>query len=310
MLLRGLPARLTVSFVLTLVLFVAVTTLAHAQATRTWVSGVGDDANPCSRTAPCKTFAGAISQTAAGGEIDTLDPGGFGAVTITKAITIDCTAGWGSVLASGVNAIVVQANASDVVVLRGCSLQGIGAGLNGVKVNAAGAVFLENAQISGFTGHAVDVEPSASTSLFITNSSLRGNVQSGVFVKGGGNVNVAIDGARIEDNAVGVNAQDNARVVIRDSTISNNATAGLQARPATGMSGEINAESVVVSFNGVGVQSGGGGGTAMVRLSNATVVDNTTGVASGAGGSVLSFVNNRIGGNGADGAPTTTKAQQ
>ena len=62
--------------------------LAHAQATRTWVSGVGDDANPCSRTAPCKTFAGAISKTAAGGEINVLDPGGFGAVTITKSITI------------------------------------------------------------------------------------------------------------------------------------------------------------------------------------------------------------------------------
>ena len=63
--------------------------VANAQATRTWISGVGDDANPCSRTAPCKTFAGAISKTAAGGEIDVLDPGGFGAVTITKAITLD-----------------------------------------------------------------------------------------------------------------------------------------------------------------------------------------------------------------------------
>src|SRR5712691_3114554 len=74
-------------------LFVAITlafsALAQAQATRTWVSGVGDDANPCSRTAPCKTFAGAISKTAACGEISVLDPGGFGAVTITKSITID-----------------------------------------------------------------------------------------------------------------------------------------------------------------------------------------------------------------------------
>jgi hypothetical protein len=66
---------------------------AQAQATRTWVSGVGDDANPCSRTAPCKTFAGAISKTAPRGEINALDPGGFGAVTITKAITIDGGAG-------------------------------------------------------------------------------------------------------------------------------------------------------------------------------------------------------------------------
>jgi hypothetical protein len=83
------------SFVLSLVALGAMVTPllyaapAQAQATRTWVSGVGDDANPCSRTAPCKTFAGAISKTAPGGEIDALDPGGFGALTITKSITID-----------------------------------------------------------------------------------------------------------------------------------------------------------------------------------------------------------------------------
>src|SRR5580692_11401439 len=74
---------------------------AQAQATRTWVSGVGDDANPCSRTAPCKTFAGSISKTAPGGEINCLDPGGFGALTITKAIAIICQRGQGSILASG-----------------------------------------------------------------------------------------------------------------------------------------------------------------------------------------------------------------
>src|SRR6201991_3337060 len=82
--------------------------LAHAQATRTWVSGVGDDANPCSRTAPCKTFAGAISKTAAGGEINCLDPGGFGTVTITKSMTIDCSATLGSILASGTNGVNIN----------------------------------------------------------------------------------------------------------------------------------------------------------------------------------------------------------
>src|SRR4030088_162144 len=86
---------------------------AAAQATRTWISGVGDDVNPCSRTAPCKTFAGAISKTAPGGEIDCLDPGGFGALTITKAITLDCTGTHGSVLVSGTNGIVVSAGAND-----------------------------------------------------------------------------------------------------------------------------------------------------------------------------------------------------
>src|SRR5271156_5684241 len=94
---------------------------AQAQATRTWVSGVGDDANPCSRTAPCKTFAGSISKTAAGGQINCLDPGGFGALTITKAIDIECAhgGGFGSVVVAGTNGFVVAAGASDVVILRG-----------------------------------------------------------------------------------------------------------------------------------------------------------------------------------------------
>src|SRR6187402_29385 len=109
------------------------TTSAHAQATRTWVSGVGDDANPCSRTAPCKTFAGAISKTAAGGEIDCLDPGGFGAVTITKSMTIDCTGVTGGPLATaGTSGIIVNAGVNDRIVLRNMGIQGAGTGANGI----------------------------------------------------------------------------------------------------------------------------------------------------------------------------------
>src|SRR5690348_9026429 len=89
---------------------------AFAQATRTWVSGVGDDANPCSRTAPCKTFAGAISKTAAGGEISVLDPGGFGTVTITKAITINGEGNLAGIISAGGNAIVVNAGVNDKIV--------------------------------------------------------------------------------------------------------------------------------------------------------------------------------------------------
>src|SRR5580692_1251191 len=114
---------------------------AQAQATRTWVSGVGDDANPCSRTAPCKTFAGAISKTAPAGEINVLDPGGFGAVTITKSITISSQGFEAGVLVSGTNGIIVQAGPSDVVVLEGLDIEGLGTGLDGIKVNTAGAVY-------------------------------------------------------------------------------------------------------------------------------------------------------------------------
>src|SRR5438045_8332779 len=116
-------------------IFLLASVAMNAQASRTWVSGVGDDANPCSRTAPCKTFAGAISKTAPGGEIDALDPAGYGAVTITKSITIDGGGGQvASVLVAGTNGIVVQANAqTDVVILRNLRFNGIGSGLNGIR---------------------------------------------------------------------------------------------------------------------------------------------------------------------------------
>src|ERR1700760_4272375 len=104
---------------------------ANAQATRTWVSGVGDDANPCSRTAPCKTFAGAISKTAAAGEINVLDPGGFGGVTITKAITIRSDHIEAGVLVAGANGINVVAGATDTVVLEGLDFDGVNTGLSG-----------------------------------------------------------------------------------------------------------------------------------------------------------------------------------
>src|SRR4051812_4349549 len=124
----------------------AVPTAAFGQATRTWVSGVGDDANPCSRTAPCKTFAGAISKTANGGEINCLDPGGFGGVTIGKSLTIKCHYTEGGVLVSGTNAIVVNATATDKVTLRGLDVNGIGTGaqtsLTGIKVLSAKSVHI------------------------------------------------------------------------------------------------------------------------------------------------------------------------
>src|ERR1051325_9180115 len=127
--------------VLTVAAFIfAVASMAQAQATRTWVSGVGDDVNPCSRTAPCKTFAGAISKTADKGEIDCLDPGGFGTVTITKNITIDGTtgAGFGSILAAGTNGVNVNDSATAtpstiLVRLRNLSINGAGTGFDGIR---------------------------------------------------------------------------------------------------------------------------------------------------------------------------------
>src|SRR6478672_5715691 len=122
--------------VLLSILSIGIATLASAQATRTWVSGVGDDVNPCSRTAPCKTFAGAISKTASPGIINCLDPGGFGAVTITKEIQIDCTGTLGSILSSGVQGVIVNGLTTDKIILRNIDINGAGTalGTNGINL--------------------------------------------------------------------------------------------------------------------------------------------------------------------------------
>ena len=143
--------RISLSLTLAATLLVLVLQAAptHAQATRTWVSGVGDDANPCVRTAPCKTFAGAISKTAAGGEINCIDPGGFGAVTITKSITIDCGATLGSVLAALTNGINVN-GASITVNLRNLSINGVGNGLIGINFISGNSLTLTNVNVMNF----------------------------------------------------------------------------------------------------------------------------------------------------------------
>src|SRR5262245_34827168 len=143
---------------------------AHAQATRTWVSGVGDDANPCNRTAPCKTFAGAISKTTPGGIINCLDPGGFGAVTITKSITIDCIETFAGILAPGTNAINVN-GAGVVVILRGLSIEGVGTGLSGINFIQGGSLHVEKCKIFGFQSGAaqgIRYVPSGGGNLFVT----------------------------------------------------------------------------------------------------------------------------------------------
>ena len=161
---------------------------AHAQATRTWVSGVGDDANPCSRTAPCKTFAGAISKTAPSGEINVLDPGGFGAVTITKSITIRSDHIQGGVLVSGTNGIVVSAAATDRVVLEGLDIEGLGTGLNGVSVTSGKEVYIIRCSIRHFTGNGINMASSTSGGrVFVRDSFILFNA-GGVNVAGTANI--------------------------------------------------------------------------------------------------------------------------
>jgi len=156
---------------------------AHAQATRTWVSGVGDDVNPCSRTAPCKTFAGAISKTAANGEIDCLDSGGFGTLTITKSIIVVCDGVIGGVLAAGTNGFIINTPAGGKVTLAGLDIDGAGTGLDGVRIIGATRVFIDRSTIRNFTGEGVDMVGPDGARLVIQDSTITGN-NGGISVGG------------------------------------------------------------------------------------------------------------------------------
>jgi len=290
-----------------LVVCLACSTLAQAQATRTWVSGVGDDANPCSRTAPCKTFAGAISKTAAGGEISVLDPGGFGAVTITKSITIDGGGVIGSILAATVNAVIINAGATDKIVLRNLSINGTAGasiGINAVRFLAGKQLSVEKCEIAGFTTTGIDlVTGSAGRNLYVKNTTfteINGTaINLGTPASG---FNVAnIDHVRMEGNANGLVVAANGFATISNSSLFQN---GTNAVSAAG-SATINVESCVFAHNGTAVNSAIG---SAIRLSNATIYNNATGI--NAGGTVEGFFNNRVFGNATNGAVTHQTAQQ
>jgi hypothetical protein len=205
--------------------------LAFGQATRTWVSGVGDDANPCSRTAPCKTFAGAISKTLAGGEIDVLDPGGFGAVTITKSISIEADGLIAGVLVSGTNGIVVNAGPTDVVVLRGLTIEGLGVSLAGIEFVSGGSLFVEGCKINAFTT-GISITPSSGQSqMFIDDTTVRNSQQDGILVSPTGSASVTgtLDRVRLENNgASGLEADASGttqtQLTLENSTSASNAT--------------------------------------------------------------------------------------
>src|SRR5919202_6536111 len=179
--------RLAFQLVAALTFTLACISFAQAQACRTWVSGVGDDVNPCSRTAPCKTFAGAISKTFINGEINCLDPGGFGTVSITKSITIDCHEIFASILASGTNGVninIAAGNANDplrTVRLRNLNINGTGAsgtvgtrtGVIGINIISAAHVFLDDMLITEFTGFGVRDNRNGSGVLYVRNSVVR-----------------------------------------------------------------------------------------------------------------------------------------
>jgi hypothetical protein len=287
----------------------AISSVAQAQATRTWVSGVGDDANPCSRTAPCKTFAGAISKTAAGGEIDALDPAGYGALTITKAITVDggTGSGWASVLGAGTNGFIVNAGANDKVILRHLSINGanqtLSPGINGIRYLAGKQLNVEQCVIFGFNSNGIDFSVGVGRNLYVKDTDFTNITGTAISITApSSGFHVAnIDHSRMEGNGNGVVIAANCFAMISNSSLFQNSTNALSAAA----NATINVENVVLAHNGTGVNSTAG---SAFRLSNTTIVNNATGI--NAGGSVRGFFNNRVFGNGVDGAVNAQTIQQ
>jgi hypothetical protein len=294
-------------------------TAAHAQATRTWVSGVGDDVNPCSRTAPCKTFAGAISKTAAGGEINCLDPGGFGAVTINKSLTINCIYTEGGALAGG-NGIVVNAGATDVVVLRGLDIFGVNPPTNGIRFIAGATLIVEDCTIRRFnaaSSFGISFQPSGASTLIVNRTTLstngNGGTGGGILVQPTGvsgsarvflnNVNIhANANIGVSVNTTGASSGNGTTVAIENSQIIGNATGISILQPGGTQNVLMSVNQSAITHNtSIGVTAAGAG--TIARFDNTTITANGLGISSSSGAQLLSYGGNRLDGNPAIGAP-------
>jgi hypothetical protein len=276
-------------------------------ASRTWVAGDGDDANPGSRLAPCKTFAGAISKTATGGEISVLNPGGFGSVTITKGLTINGDATLGSLLTAGaIPAIIVNAPASDTVILRHLSITGAGGGGAGIRYLGGGALHIENCTIANITGHGIDVNLTAAGHLFVEDTTIRSCTVNGVnIIAAGGTATASFDNVHIKQCVIGLHAGSGSRATIRNSILGSHSSTGIMAEQTAADSPKVMIERCRLSDNlSYGIRSIG---VVEVRVSNCVITGNGNGWLSGGGAlTLVSFGNNVVSGNGADGAPTST----
>lgn len=289
------------------------------------MSGVGDDANPCSRTAPCKTFAGAISKTAAGGEISVLDPGGYGAVTITKSITLNGEGTLASILVSGSNGIIVNAGINDVVTVRNISIFCLGSVGDGIRFLAGSSLHVENTTLRGCGESAIDFRPTAggaagTAALYVRGvdiTAVQGNPtgEAGIAVRPGAGIgaNAVIDDTRIDGSKIGLRVEARGSVVVRDSSINGNTNNGIAVISSTDTA-EVLVENSTINFNGVGGSSTAAvklvGLPTVARLSGVVITGNDVGLLN-SGGQILSFGNNKISGNNLiDGVPTSLIPQQ
>jgi hypothetical protein len=293
--------------------------LAFGQDNRTWVSaaaGVTDPgacaaSNICTRTAPCATFQCALAATNPGGEIDVLDSGDYRPVTIGKSVSIVAEGVVAGIQpTSSGDAITVNVGSSDVVVLRGLTLEGVGPGFDGINFIGGGTLHVENCAINHFSSRGILVFPHADAHIFIKDTILRNNLFGIVFgFSSSVTITASLDNVRAENNSnTGILAQTQANVTVsvRNSVVAGNGTGVIVSQSPT--SQVINLESSIVSGNSFdGLQSDGANST--INITNVTVVNNGTGLAETNGGHIVSFGNNKITDNTTNGSPTKTIAQ-
>jgi len=298
------------------VLVMGIAAGASAQATRTWVSGVGDDVNPCSRTAPCKTFAGAISKTATNGIINCLDPGGFGAVTITKSITIDGTPFMAGVLHSGVQGVIINI-VGGTVILRGLDIEGAQTGTNGVSVLAAANVIIERCAIFGSNaaapnGNGLNVNTTAPVNVIVRDTTISNNSQMGIRATTSGVIaKLILDNVRLWQNGQnGLDLVNNVQANIVRSSSSQNGASGARLEAASS-----SLEAYQTSFDANGGFGLNTVGTNQVKIFECQIVHNSSGSISAAAG-VVTHGNNAIQDNatatqpGSSATPTAANGQQ
>jgi hypothetical protein len=261
-----------------------------------------NDANPCSRTAPCKTFAGAIMKTATGGEIDCLDAGGFGAATITKSITIDGTGTFGSILSAGTNAININLTATPdpakTVQLRGLSINGHGSGLDGIKIIAATRVFIDNVAIEGFTRNAININ-AAGSFVQVTRSTIHNVSKFGInadLSSTTASTNVSVESSNISNCEAAVSSTRGADITVRNSALLHNSI-GVLAQNSNVM-----LDTCLIAHGGRGAWARPG---SVILLSMNTITHNQMGLMVEEG-KIISFKNNAINGNVLDGTPSAT----
>jgi hypothetical protein len=287
--------------------FCAMTSAAQAQATRTWVSGVGDDANPCSRTAPCKTFPGAYSKTAVGGEIDVLDPGGFGTITIGHAITIDGGGGViASILASSTVGINVNAGANDEVTIRNIQINGISQssfpGTNAINFNSGRTLNVEKCVIENFSGFGINFQPVVRSFLHVVNTVIENTGNNGIIISttattGGVNRADVRWTHVVDSNSNGIQIGANSRVGLYSVTSSRNGIASGTGDGilANGANTFVNIDDSLVMNNatsGLHTQNG-----SLMDVSNSSIYDNGTFGVQTDTGQIFSGLNNRVKGN-------------